>query len=477
MPQAYVRVRSIRQVLDEAREDVVHTGQVHSKAMSAQLGRGRKASRIVTDFARLSVAYAADSGQRNRFRELLKREGATNTRPAVEAAEAAAAPDAALAYAGLSATSLVLAGIRVLPAARLPAQVNLLIGEITPGAVFAGVHTAVTVAKAMAESLGLTVRVVLLDFAGADNTVETVARYLANEFGLTPSEIIHREQISGHHFGERDVWLATHSKTAHAAEVACRAGVLSADRVVYLIQDYEPGFNPWSTESTVAAATYHAGFIPLVNSAPLATYLADTEGLRVPAGQVFSPSFDLARLRATAAARTPRDTVRVLFYGRPSKPRNLFALGVSALRAAVAQLGADAAAIEFVSAGEPHPDIELGEGVTLTSVGRLGWDDYFDLVSGTDVFLSLQASPHPSHPPFDAAISGAIAITNDFAGTRTSLHPRIVARAAETASLAAALVDAIRADHEPRGYLPLEPGVLGVELEAAVEAAVAHLPA
>ena len=77
------------------------------------------------------------------------------------------------------------------------------------------------------------------------------------------------------------------------------------------------------------------------------------------------------------------------------------------------------------SAGEKHRNVDLGHGhklesLWLTAVERLRTLEY---IASANVVLSLQHSPHPSHPPFDAAISGARAVTNEFYGTRAGLHP------------------------------------------------------
>ena len=81
--------------------------------------------------------------------------------------------------------------------------------------------------------------------------------------------VVTRETIREVTYGASDYWLASHSKTAHALQVACDVGVIDRARVAYLIQDYEPGFTAWSTESVLAEATYRAGFVPIVNSTPL----------------------------------------------------------------------------------------------------------------------------------------------------------------------------------------------------------------
>jgi hypothetical protein len=437
--------------------------------------RWRKLRLLVTDLFRVNTRYLLDTGQRNRMREVLKKDGLTPSQRALTQAEAQAAVPNARPYSGLASTSLTLAGIR-LSADSVP-RVNLVIGEVREGGVFAGIHTALTVGKALAARLGRPLRVVMLDFTSVDNDQASAERFIRESFDLPDVTVVTRESLRDGVFGTTDIWLATHSKTAHAVQVACDIGLIDRHRVVYLVQDYEPGFSAWSTESVLASSTYHAGFVPLVNSMPLWRFLCAEENLNIDRDLVFAPSFEEDRLRAAAEARTPSHTVQVLFYARLTKHRNLYAVGIAALRAAVLALGADAPALRFVSAGEQHDPIDLGGGHTLTSLGRLAWDDYFTFLSTTQVLLSLQQSPHPSHPPFDAAISGARAVTNDFHETRGGLHPRIVAVPADPNSLAGALVSAIQASvhTEPGTYLPVAAELLGGDLEAAVDAALSRL--
>ena len=85
----------------------------------------------------------------------------------------------------------------------------------------------------------------------------------------------------------------------------------------------------------------------------------------------------------------------------------------------------------------------LADDVVLRSVGTLTLDDYFAFLNRVDVAVSLQASPHPSHPPLEAAIAGAISITNDFEHTREALHPRLRAVEAHPKVLGEAIVAAI----------------------------------
>lgn len=432
-----------------------------------------KIRHLLTDLARVNAGYLRDGEYRNAVRERLVTVDASPTADA----EIAAADESARPYAQLVETSTALAGIRLDASAER--HVDLVIGEIRPDATFAGISTAVVAGRALADDLGLRLRIVMVGHTTGGNSAAVAEAYVESRFPGIDARVLAREDILSARFSPDDTWLATHWKTAHAVDVAVRGGRVDARRVAYLMQDYEPGFSPWSTEYAVAASTYQRGFQPIVNSAPLHTYLRAHQGLDIDPDLVFAPDLDLDLLRRVADRRQVSDTTKVLFYGRPSKHRNLYRLGVTALKIAARELAASGRRVEFVSAGEQHGDTDLGSGHTLRSVGTLPWDDYFDLLSSTNVVLSLQYSPHPSHPPFDAAISGAYAVTNEFGGTRAGLHERIAAVSAEPEALAGAVVSAVMRDASdgPGGFLDVAPGLLGGELRAAVAAAAARLRA
>lgn len=100
---------------------------------------------------------------------------------------------------------------------------------------------------------------------------------------------------------------------------------------------------------------------------------------------------------------------RVFFYGRRPTPRNMFSLGIDALRVAAQTLSIDDIEAEFVMAGEDGADVDLGHGFVVRNLGVLDRPTYFDAIASVDVGLTLQATAHPSHMPFDLGMSGAIA--------------------------------------------------------------------
>lgn len=382
-------------------------------------------------------------------------------------AELARATPAASVHAGLSPAALALCGLRL--RADGQRRVTLVLSELNPDAIFAGVHTALDTANGLAAELGLPLRVVVLtESASWRAEAERAGASLSDRFGR-PITVISRHALAETEFHEHELWIVTHWTTAHAAQVAVVDGSIDAAHVVYLVQDFEPGFNALSTDRTTADATYGAGFLPVVNSLPLARYLAQHTALPLEEQLVFAPAFEPERLERIAAARCP-GPVTVLFYGRPSKPRNLYALGLAALRDAVQRLGPAAQNVRFVSAGEQHDSVELGAGVQLQSVGTLEWNAYFELLTESAVVLSLQASPHPSHPPLEAAMSGALSVTNDIDGTRAALHERLHAVPATPEALGSALADAVAraAADAPGGYIPVDPAQLGAPLATVI---------
>jgi hypothetical protein len=379
------------------------------------------------------------------------------------------APAEARVFAGLNDSTLGLSTFT--PSTATPTHVNLVLPEFRTHTVFAGVTTAIWAAIGLGKRLGLPVRVIAMARNQDTPDIAKGREFLREKFDLD-AEIILRGGIPTTRFNPQDRWIATHWTTAHALDVAAHAGLVDPASVVYLIQDYEPGFAPWSTSYTTARSTYHAGFIPLVNSRPLLQHLETVESVGVDERHVFAPAFDLAQLQEVAAHRSRSDRTTVLFYGRPSKPRNLFHLGVTAMRQAVRLLGDDAAGVDFVSAGEKHRAIDLGSGRRLSPLGRMAWDDYFAFLPTANVVLSLQMSPHPSHPPLESAISGAHVVTNDFFGTRVGVHERITAVPESPDTLGEALAQAVRLERSsgPGGYAPLAAADIGGELDSALDA-------
>ncbi|WP_375475157.1 hypothetical protein [uncultured Jatrophihabitans sp.] len=350
---------------------------------------------------------------------------------------------------------------------------------------FAGIRTALLTAVELARRLDRPLAMVVLEPLNADpDAVRTeVVQWLTDELdaadvaaNLTLSA---PEGIRRHGGHPDDIWMATFWTTAFQLGRLCDRGALSPDHVVYLIQDWEPGFYAWGTEHALAGSTYSLRFHLLVNSSSLADYVSERVGRPIPADQVIAPQVDEDRLRSATDEWAPRapDSPRILFYARPSKPRNLYPLGLAALQQWA--LTVDPSAHPVVTlAGEDLTAPDLGPGITLEAVGKLDMDEYYALLARTDVGLALMHSPHPSHLALELPMTGIPTITNAVENHRKPWVTGLEVVEATPHALAAALTAHLErartiTTHE---FVPLG-ATLGRPLGECLDALVTRLPA
>jgi hypothetical protein len=357
-------------------------------------------------------------------------------------------------------------------------SVVLLLQGFATESLFAGVRTAVVVAAKLADTMSLGLRVVVVDEPSAP--VEALRQALADlvrEDAGCPRVADDLElsvdgaRIDGG-YSAGDVWVATYWTTALAADHLVRTGRISSSRVVYLVQDFEPGFYPWGDLYAKAWSTYAAGFTLLVNSSPLARFVEDTIGIAVPREQVIAPALDVPALTRAASAWSPDPDgrVRLLFYARPSKGRNMYVTGLQALRSWADRLPEGTFATVSL-AGESTEPVDLGPRVVVESLGKVSYADYYELLSRTDVGLALMHSPHPGHLALEMALAGIPTVTNEFQGYRvpwvTNLtvagsSPQVLAKALSARTVEACAL----AQHRPGRSLE----ALGTTVDAAVAA-------
>lgn len=235
--------------------------------------------------------------------------------------------------------------------------------------------------------------------------------------------------------GPKDVFLATHWTTAQQLKAVLPQ--LPVQEFFYMLQEFEPGFYPWSSNYARAIETYDMDFWPIVNEAMLADYLFSQPLGRLSdpvirnRAVVFEPAVDetLFHVGPDAASERPK---RLLFYARPTNTRNMFGLGLMALR----EIAADPAFKdwEFLSIGSRGsiPDVlRLGHGHVLRRAGWMDYAGYGDLLRQADLLLCPMLSPHTSYPVLEMAACGGVSVTNVFVtktrGKLESLSRNIIA--------------------------------------------------
>lgn len=314
-------------------------------------------------------------------------------------------------------------------------RINLLIPTVDRGKAYAGVSAALDVFMDIRGELGarFDARAIAVD-------VKPRAHALAQfGFKLTSLDAEDCERIdtlvpgTDRHcrpmnIRKGDVFVATAAWTAHQAQELRRAQVKTFGwapaRHVYLIQDFECGFDPWSTAWALAEATYMRPkeVIPIYNTQMLADYMTGAgyfEGghiLNPPMNREFSQSIQLG---------TTKEKL-VLLYARPHAARN----ALEFLDCVVARVRSSDPDLwhgwRFLAIGEDFSPAMLKCGGGIEVVGRLSIAEYGQLASRAALAVSLMISPHPSYPPLEMAAAGVRVLVNAY-GERdsSSLHANI----------------------------------------------------
>jgi O-antigen biosynthesis protein len=300
-------------------------------------------------------------------------------------------------------------------------RLNIIVPSINKSHYFGGIHTAVQLYLELCHHIPRS-RVILSDAPPEAGALVRLPKHVLGQAHLpasSPREVVaYNDRYQKALTVETgDMWLSTAWWTAYAAQrlQAWQAKELGVQRdLLYLIQDFEPGFYPWSSNHIAALSTYRPEHdFAIFNTELLAEYF-DQQGLSFRRRAVFEPTLNqgLRPSLPAAASGDPRER-RIVIYGRPSTPRNAFELICEALRLWRWRFP-NAAAWTIVSPGEVMQDLDIG-GVQVHGLGKLVMGAYADLLATSSVGLTLMVSPHPSYPPLEMAAFGMRVITNGYA--------------------------------------------------------------
>lgn len=308
------------------------------------------------------------------------------------------------------------------PSDRQGHRLNLLLPSINARHYFGGIHTAVQLYRALGRHFPAT-RIILVDSAPDASTLERFGDHTLVDCAAD-SSADHQIVPFSDRYGRTipvsagDFWLTTAWWTTYSAQRLAawqQQAFGTAGRLINLIQDFEPGFYPWSSQSALALGTYRPNQdVAVFNTRLLADYF-ELQGIAYQHRFVFEPTLNdglrqpLADVRANPQPRQRRMVV----YARPSTPRNAFELLCEALRA---WGWSDPASSqwEVLAAGELTSDLDLGP-FKLRALGKLDLPSYAQLLATSAIGVSLMVSPHPSYPPLEMAAFGMGVVTNRFA--------------------------------------------------------------
>lgn len=300
-------------------------------------------------------------------------------------------------------------------------RLNLLLPSINKRHYFGGIHTAVLLYRSLMAHFPQS-RIILLDSSPDAEAIKRFEDHALIDAG-SDSDAIHQIVDFSNRYGRTlpvragDHWLATAWWSAYAAQrlAAWQAREFGASgQLNYLIQDFEPGFYPWSSQSAVALGTYRPNSdVAIFNTQLLSDYFSQN-GMRFQRQCIFEPSINDGLRNALDVARTTSVARRrrIVVYARPSTPRNAFELLCEGLRI-WGWSDATCREWEVAAVGELQSDMDLGP-FTMKALGKMDIQAYADLLSTSAIGVSLMISPHPSYPPLEMAAFGMGVVTNRF---------------------------------------------------------------
>ncbi|AWN51565.1 rhamnan synthesis F family protein [Methylobacterium sp. 17Sr1-1] len=328
-------------------------------------------------------------------------------------------------------------GYLVRPSPVTRPRLNLLIPLIDQKKGYAGIATALEVFAALCEQLkdAFDARIVVTDVSIGHHyepppSFEIVSPLAQDVAGRNTIVDASRRYDYPVFFRETDILLATAWWTASGALDILRqqAELFSVrpEKFLYLVQDYECGFYPWSTKYALAERTYRQPdtVLPIFNTGLLQEFFEANH--RLTGGYVLHPG-----INRNIDRHIVRDTQKekiVLLYARPHAERNCLHFLDMTVRTVIDADPEFWRDWRFVAIGEDFDASELRCTDRIEIQGRLSLARYGDLASRAALAMSLMISPHPSYPPLELAHAGVRVLTNNYGNKDMArLHDNITA--------------------------------------------------
>lgn len=314
-------------------------------------------------------------------------------------------------------------------------RLNIIVPTVNPEFVFGGISTAIKLFDELAAVSGYAKRIITSD----SDISDAAKKIYRDKYDIVEAdtEKFSRNQLVSYcdrknnklSVSENDIFVFTSWWSAYCIQEAYKnvkmcVGLIP-NKFIYLVQDYEPGFYAWSTKYILADATYKCKFpqIAIYNSHWLQDYFK-LHGYKFDHEFCFEPILNKnLKEHLDQIGEKLHKKKQILVYGRPSVDRNAFELIVETLRQWV-ELQEDAEEWRILSAGESHPDVYIGKGKLLESVGKMSLEEYARILETTYAGISLMVSPHPSYPPLEMAAFGVKVITNGYDNKNLDIFSR-----------------------------------------------------
>lgn len=378
-------------------------------------------------------------------------------RPTVDALASAPLPPEPAPVEAVALIPRKIAPLRLKTVPQAPHRVNILISTIDFRYLFAGYMAMFHLALQLHRH-GYRPRLVIVDFCHYDplSWRRQIRPFsgLEDLFDVVETAYLYDRSLALE-VGPRDAFIATSWWTAHIADHAARH--LGRERFTFLIQEYEPLFYPAGSLYAMAHEAYALPHRAIFSTDMLRDYFRHHRFGVFSGGGSAGERDSVAIENAVSAFPVDRRDLerrtdrKLLFYARPEPhaARNMFELGILALRQALAdgRFDTDKWTFDGIGAVSPYASLPLDRRTHLTLLTRRTLTEYLALLPGYDLGVSLMLSPHPGMTPFDMAAAGLVTVTNTFATKSrdrlAKVSPNLIAVPPTIGGLTAGLAEAL----------------------------------
>jgi hypothetical protein len=345
---------------------------------------------------------------------------------------------------------IVLHGYETEPDSSARPRLTLVIPSIAPEKAFGGVVTGIDIFLELGKRSGAELRIILDDFGPVPHGHCIPDRARRLDMAEASIQILPRlTEVPRIAVRARDIFFTYNWWTSlNVRDLVAQQSRLFGDSIrpfIYLVQEYEPSFYPFSSTHMMArkALSPTSPCWGIFNSGELYGYFCG-QAHRMDRSFVFEPQLN-SSLRTFLEKAPKKKQPRLLVYGRPTVIRNCYPAVEKGLRLWAARYP-EFAHWQVVSAGMAHDPLIIGPDRVMKSAGKLSLEEYGDLLLTSAAGLSLMSSPHPSYPPLEMAHFGLWTVTNDYANKDMSRsHTNIIAiKDIAPESIADALAQACR---------------------------------
>ena len=292
-------------------------------------------------------------------------------------------------------------------------RITLIVPSFNSSDVYGGLSTALSIFKSVLDETNAKGRILVLSGKYNKDTYK-VDNFL---YDGTNGNLLFCCENDSIEVGQNDIFITTFWTTTLCVMPVVQQQIqhfcLKNRKLVYLIQDYEPGFYPWSTEYVLADSTYKnnsENILAFFNTKLLYSYF-NANNYNFGESIVFNPQLN-SKLRDLLPTKSKAREKIILIYWRPNVPRNCFDLIKSSLLLWTKEYGRSSE-WKIISLGSKFNNVKLVNN-TIISKGKVSLIEYANYMNNAFVGISLMESPHPSYPPLEMSTFGVKTITNSY---------------------------------------------------------------